>query len=74
VTIDAHIDRKLEAIDTFGSQVGVRDYLEPALITSTARYWSRYCGGSHAEPFEVIRDRADSLPSRAAGAHSLVTP
>jgi len=74
VTIDDHISGKLKAIDTFGSQVGVRDYLEPALITSTARYWSRYCGGSHAEPFEVIRDRAGGLPARPAGDHSLVTP
>jgi LmbE family N-acetylglucosaminyl deacetylase len=60
VTIDDHIERKLKAIDTFGSQTGVRDYLEPDLIASTARYWSRYCGGSHAEPFEAIRDRAGS--------------
>jgi two-component system response regulator HydG len=74
VTIDDHIGRKLKAIDTFGSQVAVRDYLEPELIISTARYWSRYCGGSHAEPFEVIRDRSDSLPTRSAGGHSLATP
>jgi LmbE family N-acetylglucosaminyl deacetylase/CheY-like chemotaxis protein len=74
VTIDDHIGRKLKAIDTFGSQAGVRDYLEPGLITSTARYWSRYCCGSHAEPFEVIRDRAGSLPARPVGSHSLVTP
>jgi two-component system response regulator HydG len=74
VTIDDYIDGKLKAIDTFGSQVDVRDYLEPALITSTARYWSRYCGGSHAEPFEVIRDRAGALPARSSGGHALVTP
>jgi two-component system response regulator HydG len=74
VTIDDHIGGKLKAIDTFGSQVGVRDYLEPELISATARYWARYCGGSHAEPFEVIRARAGSLPGRAVGAHSLVTP
>jgi LmbE family N-acetylglucosaminyl deacetylase len=60
VTIDDHIERKLKAIDAFGSQTGVRDYLDPGLIASTARYWSRYCGGSHAEPFEAIRDRAGS--------------
>ncbi len=58
VTIDDYIGSKLKAIDTFGSQAGVRDYLEPDLIASTARYWSRYCGGSYAEPFEAIRDRA----------------
>jgi len=72
VTIDDHIGRKLKAIDTFGSQTGVRDYLEPELIASTARYWSRFCGGSHAEPFEVIRDRAGSLPGRPGGAGSLL--
>ena len=60
VAVDDYIERKLKAIDAFGSQTGVRDYLEPGLITSTARYWSRYCGGSHAEPFEAIRDRAGS--------------
>ncbi|MFY9928301.1 MAG: response regulator [Streptosporangiaceae bacterium] len=58
VTIDDHLSRKLKAIDTFGSQTGLRDYLDPELIASTARYWSRYCGGSYAEPFEAIRDRA----------------
>jgi two-component system response regulator HydG len=73
VTIDDYLSRKLKAIDTFGTQVGVRDYLEPGLISSTARYWSRYSGGSHAEPFEVIRDRADSMPGRPVGA-SVVTP
>jgi len=71
VTIDDHIGRKIKAIETFGSQVGVRDYLEPDLIASTARYWSRFCGGSHAEPFEAVRDRAASRPGRPAGERSL---
>src|SRR5580658_10361517 len=66
VAIDDHIGRKLKAIGTFGSQA-VRDYLEPDLIASTARYWSRYCGGSHAEPFEAIRDRAAGPPTRSSG-------
>ena len=66
VAIDEHIGRKLKAIDTFGSQA-VRDYLEPDLIAATARYWSRYSGGSHAEPFEVIRDQAAGPPARSAG-------
>jgi LmbE family N-acetylglucosaminyl deacetylase len=72
VTIDDHLSGKLKAIDTFGTQVGVRDYLEPGLISSTARYWSRYCGGHHAEPFEVIRDRAGSLPVRPVGASLMI--
>jgi len=53
------------AIGTFGSQA-VRDYLEPDLIAATARYWSRYCDGSHAEPFEAIRDRSARPPARSA--------
>ena len=58
VVIDDHIGRKLKAIDAFASQVAVRDYLEPDLIVSTARYWSRFCDGNHAEGFEAVRDRA----------------
>jgi two-component system response regulator HydG len=66
VPIDEHVERKLKAIDTFGSQTGVRDYLEPDLISSTARYWSRYCAGRYAEAFEAIRDRAGGLPGHSA--------
>jgi two-component system, NtrC family, response regulator HydG len=73
VTIDDHIGRKLKAIDAFTSQVGLRDYLEPDLIASTARYWSRYGGGSHAEPFEAIRDRA-GRPARSDVEPWAVTP
>ena len=65
VAIDDQVGRKLKAIGTFGSQA-VRDYLEPDLIAATARYWSRYCDGSHAEPFEAIRDRAARPPVRSA--------
>ena len=46
----------------------VRDYLEPDLIAATARYWSRFGGGSHAEAFEVVRDqprRPRPLPAEA---------
>jgi two-component system, NtrC family, response regulator HydG len=76
VVIDAQIDGKLQAIGAFGSQTGVRDYLAPDLITATARYWSRYGGGRHAEPFEAVRDRvgAPPPPPRAGGEHLAVTP
>jgi hypothetical protein len=36
----------------------VRTYLEPDLIQSIARSWSRFAEGRYAEAFEVIRDRA----------------
>ena len=55
VNIDDHLDSKLKAIDAFTSPAGLPDYLDPDLIASTARYWSRYGTGSHAEPFEAIR-------------------
>ena len=64
VAINEHLGRKLKAIETFGSQYTVRDYMEPDLIASTARYWSRYCAGNHAEPFETIRDRSGGPPAR----------
>jgi DNA-binding response OmpR family regulator len=66
VPIDDHIDGKLSAVRAFGAQPEVRDYLEPDLITSTARYWSRYCGAQLAEAFEVVRDRPAA--GAAAGA------
>jgi LmbE family N-acetylglucosaminyl deacetylase len=59
VAIDEHIERKLTAIGAFGSQVEIRAYLEPDLISSTARYWSRFGDGRYAEAFEVIREAAD---------------
>ena len=56
VTIDDHIGGKLQAINAFASQVEIRRYLEPDLIESTARYWSRFGDGRYAEAFEVIRE------------------
>ena len=37
----------------------IRAYLEPDLISSTARYWSRFGDARYAEAFEVIREAAD---------------
>lgn len=58
VPIDGQLDGKLAAIDAFASQVEIRAYLEPDLISATARYWSRYCESRYAEPFEVVRESA----------------
>jgi two-component system, NtrC family, response regulator HydG len=68
VPIDDHVDRKLESIRAFTSQAAIRDYLEPDLIVATARYWSRFNGGGHAEAFESIRDRVMPRAAAAAGA------
>jgi len=54
--IDAQMDRKLEVIDAFASQVEVRAYLEPDLMRATARYWGRWSQSKYVEPLEVIRE------------------
>jgi hypothetical protein len=42
--------------------------MEPDLIRSIARSWSRFADGRYAEPFEVIRDRADVAAGQQAHA------
>jgi LmbE family N-acetylglucosaminyl deacetylase/CheY-like chemotaxis protein len=56
IAIDDFIDRKLEAIEAYGSQVSTRAYLDPDLLRSTARYWSRFSGSTYVEPLEVVRE------------------
>lgn len=73
VAIDEQLDRKLQAIDAFASQVEIRAYLEPDLIESTARYWSRYCEGRFAEPFEVIRETEVAGQHEFAPAQGIVS-
>jgi GlcNAc-PI de-N-acetylase len=63
---------RLLAIQAFGSQVEVRRYLEQDLITSNARYWSRYASGRYAEPFEVVRDSPTIQAGGASGVHGQV--
>jgi hypothetical protein len=65
--IDRYIGVKLSTIDMFGSQVAVRDYLEPAVIEPTARYWARFGGDSPAEAFEVVRHWLRVLVTGAGG-------
>jgi CheY-like chemotaxis protein len=66
--IDSHVSRKLAAIDAFADEPQQDDYLQPDVVVSTARYWSRFCGGSLAEPFEAVRDRAPvRVPAAGAG-------
>jgi LmbE family N-acetylglucosaminyl deacetylase/CheY-like chemotaxis protein len=67
VSIDSHLDAKMRAIDAFSSQTAVRAYLEPDLISATARYWSRFAEGRYAEAFEVIRDGGGLTSGHAAG-------
>jgi len=65
VAVDRHIGVKLRTTDIFGGRAAAPDHLDQEIIESTARYWSRFGGGSHAEAFEVVRHRA-SQPVRRA--------
>jgi two-component system response regulator HydG len=67
VPVDDHVEQKLAALTAFGSQVDIRSYLEPDLIQSTARYWSRFGEGRYAEAFEVIREGADAAATSLRG-------
>ena len=72
VAIDEFLERKIEVIQAFSSQVKVRDYLDEELLRATARYWSRWSQARYVEPLEVVRD-SDAAPfathaRRCAGA------
>jgi LmbE family N-acetylglucosaminyl deacetylase/ActR/RegA family two-component response regulator len=56
VGIDEWVERKIEVIGAYGSQIKVRRYLQEDLLRATARYWSRFGNSRYAEPLEVIRD------------------
>ncbi len=58
ISIDGFINRKLDLIACFRSQVDSRSYLSPDFVTTTARYWSRFGDGAAVEPLEMIRDTA----------------
>jgi LmbE family N-acetylglucosaminyl deacetylase len=67
VTIDGFLERKLEAIEAYASQVAVRDYLDAELLRATARYWSRFSHSRYVEPLEVVResDAGSATPALA---------
>ena len=61
VAIDEFLERKIEVIQAFSSQVKQRDYLDEELLRATARYWSRWSQARYVEPLEVVRD-SDAAP------------
>ncbi|HWJ83950.1 MAG TPA: response regulator [Cellulomonas sp.] len=65
VPIDGFVDKKLEMLAAFASQQH-RDYMEPDLVRSTARYWGRFGTGGSVEPLEMVR--AAAMISRSGGA------
>lgn len=63
--VTGFLPAKLAAIAAHRSQAA-RSYLDPELVTATARYWGRFGRVRYAEPLEVVRDvapaRVGSLP------------
>jgi LmbE family N-acetylglucosaminyl deacetylase/ActR/RegA family two-component response regulator len=55
VSIEDTLERKLEALAAYRTQVTTRQYLTASLIRSTAEYWGRFAGYGLVEPLEVIR-------------------
>jgi LmbE family N-acetylglucosaminyl deacetylase/ActR/RegA family two-component response regulator len=56
IGVDEWMERKLEVIDAYKTQVKIRSYLQADFLQATARYWSRFGTSRYAEPLEVIRD------------------
>jgi LmbE family N-acetylglucosaminyl deacetylase len=55
--VTGFLPAKLAAIAAHRSQAG-RSYMDPELVTATARYWGRFGRVRYAEPLEVVRDVA----------------
>ena len=66
VDITHFIDRKIELIDAYKSQIDRMESIQPDLVVSTARYWGRFAGYVLAEPLQIVRQR-DSGPALDAG-------
>lgn len=63
IRIEQFIDQKLELLQCYQSQVLSRDYLNPDFVTATARYWTRFGGGTAVEPLEVVRESSELAPA-----------
>jgi LmbE family N-acetylglucosaminyl deacetylase len=68
ISIDEFLERKIEVIRAYTSQVDTRAYLDEELLRATARYWARFAQARYVEPLEVVRD---SDASTVATAHEV---
>lgn len=59
VSIDGFTEAKLAMLACFAPYDGRPGYLDPGFALATARYWSRYGGGTSCEPLEILRESAD---------------
>jgi LmbE family N-acetylglucosaminyl deacetylase len=62
VDITHYIEKKIDLIGAYKSQVDRMESIQPDVILSTARYWGRFAGYVLAEPLRIVRQR-DSDPA-----------
>ena len=62
VDITHYIEKKIDLIGAYKSQLDRMEWIQPDVILSTARYWGRFAGYVLAEPLRVVRQR-DSGPN-----------
>ena len=65
VAIDEFLERKIEVIQAYTSQVKIRGYLDEELLRATARYWARFAKARYVEPLEVVRDSDEAARRRS---------
>ena len=58
VDVSAHASEKVELISRFDSMHASCGSIDPELLATTAQYWSRFSTGTHAEPLEIVHQRA----------------
>jgi len=57
VDITHFIEKKIDLIGAYKSQVDRMESIQPDVIVSTARYWGRFAGYVLAEPLRIVRQR-----------------
>ena len=57
VDITHYIDKKIDLIGAYKSQIDRMESIQPDVILSTARYWGRFAGYVLAEPLQIVRQR-----------------
>ena len=57
VDITHYIEKKIDLIGAYKSQVDRMESIQPDVILSTARYWGRFAGYVLAEPLQIVRQR-----------------
>ena len=61
VDITHYIDKKIDLIGAYKSQVDRMESIQPDVIVSTARYWGRFAGYVLAEPLRIVRQRDSEI-------------